>query len=151
VDNPTPQSAAPDVDSSPPTNKPVLMQVAAIPASAPITTVLHVYRPHHLTAATQKPYIYIDGKKIIPIANSQDIRMLLAPGKHNISVSNKWLEDQVPVNDFDMEAGKEYWIRVDISAGAWAPHTKLYVVPTDQAQSESKRTEEIKIGDVSMN
>jgi len=47
-----------------------------------------------------------------------------------------------------MAAGKEYWIRGDILAGAWEAHSKLYIVPTDQAQSESKRMEEINIGDV---
>lgn len=120
-------------------------------AAASNTTVLHVYRPHRLTAAAQKPYIFIDGKKITPIANSQEIRMLLAPGKHTISVSKKYVENELPINDLDMARGNEYWIRVDISAGAWAARSKLYVVPTDQAQLESKRMEEIKIGDVSMN
>lgn len=115
------------------------------------TAILHVYRPHHLYAATQKPYVYIDGKKITPIANSQVIRMLLTPGKHNISASKKYVENEIPVNDLDMAAGGEYWIRVDISAGAWEAHSKLYVVPSEQAQSESKRMEELRIGDVSMN
>ncbi|GAC1683630.1 MAG: hypothetical protein PVS2B2_22760 [Candidatus Acidiferrum sp.] len=112
---------------------------------------MHVYRPHHLTAAAQKPYIYIDGKKITPIANSQEIRMLLTPGMHTISVSKKYLENELPINDLPMAAGNEYWIRVNISAGAWAAHSKLYIVPTDQARLECKRMEEIRIGDVSVN
>jgi hypothetical protein len=145
MNNPTPEHDVPAVDSSAPTDH------AVPPAAASGTTVLHVYRPHHLTAAAQKPYIYIDGKKITPIANSQEIRMLLTPGKHTISVSKKYLENELPINDLDMAAGNEYWIRVDISAGAWAAHSKLYIVPTDQAQLESKRMEEIRIGDVSMN
>ncbi|MBS1841171.1 MAG: DUF2846 domain-containing protein [Acidobacteria bacterium] len=120
-------------------------------ANASNTTILHVYRPHRLTAAAQKPYIFVDGKKITPIANSQEIRMLLAPGKHTISVSKKYVDNELPINDLDMAAGSEYWIRVDISAGAWAAHSKLFVVPGDQAQLESKRMEEIKIGDISMN
>jgi hypothetical protein len=77
--------------------------------------------------------------------------MLLSPGKHTISVSKKYLENELPINDLDMAPGNEYWIRVDISAGAWAAHSKLYIVPTDQAQLECKRMEEIRIGEVSMN
>jgi hypothetical protein len=77
--------------------------------------------------------------------------MLLAPGKHNISVSKKYVDNELPINDLDMAAGNEYWIRVDISAGAFAARSKLYVVPTDKAQLESKRMEEIRIGDLSMN
>lgn len=120
-------------------------------ADASNATILHVYRPHRLTAAAQKPYIFVDGNKITPIANSQEIRMLLAPGKHSISVSKKYVDSELPINDLDMAPGSEYWIRVDISAGAWAARSKLYVVPSDQAQLESRRMEEIKIGDISMN
>lgn len=120
-------------------------------AAASNTTILHVYRPHRLTAAAQKPYVFVDGRQITPIANSQEIRMLLAPGKHTISVSKKYVDNELPINDLDMAPGNEYWIRVEISAGAWAARSKLYVVPGDQAQLESKRMEEIKIGDISMN
>jgi Protein of unknown function (DUF2846) len=145
MNNSTPGHEVPGSRSgAPPDNPPP-------PPAASNTTVLHVYRPHHLTAAAQKPYIYIDGKKITPIANSQSIRMLLSPGKHNISVSKKYVDNEIPINNLDMAAGNEYWIRVDISAGAFGAHSKLYLVPTDQAQSESKRMEEIGIGDVSMN
>jgi len=95
------------------------------------------------------PY-YIDAKRNTPIANSQAIRMLLSPGKHNISVSKKYVDNEIPINDRDIAAGNEYWIRVDISAGAFGAHSRLYLVPCDQAQSESKRMEEIRIGDVPM-
>lgn len=124
---------------------------AAPSTTASNTATLHVYRPHHLTAAMQKPDIYVDGKKITPIANGQEIRMLLTPGKHNITASKKYVDNEIPVNDLEMKAGSEYWVRVELAAGAWSVHSKLYVVPTEQAQSESKRMEEISIGDVSMN
>ena len=137
-----------DAHSSAPMNNPV--PVSAQPGSAP-TVILHLYRPHHLTAAMQKPDVYIDGNKITKIANSQAIQMVLAPGKHTISVSKRGIESEVPISNFDMGAGKEYWVRVDISAGAWAAHSKLFLVPSDQALSESNRMEEIKLGDVTSN
>jgi len=145
MNTPAPELAVPAVHSSAPRDNPVSS------AAAGNTAVLHVYRPHHLIAAAQKPYIYIDGQKITPIANSQEIRMLLTPGKHAVSVSKKYVVNELPINDLNMGAGNEYWIRVDISAGAWAAHSKLYVVPADQAQLDCKRMDEIRIGAVSMN
>jgi hypothetical protein len=138
-----------DAHSSAPMNNPV--SVSAEPGSAPKTVILHLYRPHHLTAAMQKPDVYIDGNKITKIANSQAIQMVVAPGKHTISVSKRGIESEVPISNFDMGAGKEYWVRVEISAGAWAAHSKLFLVPSDQALSESNRMEEIKLGDVTSN
>jgi hypothetical protein len=135
--------------SSAPLNNTV--SVAAAPASVPKTVILHLYRPHLLIAAMQKPDVYIDGNKITKIANSQAIQMVLAPGKHSISVSKRGIESEVPISDFDMGAGKEYWVRVEISAGAWAAHSKLFLVPSDQALLESNRMEEIKLGNVTSN
>jgi hypothetical protein len=145
----TPARTGIDAHSSAPMNNPV--PVSAQPGSAPKTVILHLYRLHHLTAAMQKPDVYIDGNKIANIANSQAIQMVLAPGKHTISVSKRGIESEVPISNFDMGAGKEYWVRVEISAGAWAAHSKLFLVPSDQALSESNRMEEIKLGDVTSN
>ena len=138
-----------DAHCSAPMNNPA--PVSAEPGSAPKTVILHLYRPHHLTAAIQKPDVYIDGNKITKIANSQAIQMVLAPGKHTISVTKRGIESEVPINNLDMRAGNEYWVRVEISAGAWMVHSKLFLVPSDQALSESNRMEEIKLGDVTSN
>jgi len=142
-----PESAAKGEDSS----APALAEKSAALVAVSNTTVLHVYRPHHLTAAVQKPYIYVDGKQITTIGNSQEVRMLLAPGEHSITVSKKYVDNLVPINDLPMAAGGEYWVRVELSAGAWGAHTKLYVVPTAQARDESKEMKEVQIDDVSVN
>lgn len=144
---PAPEPSAKTENSS----APAPAEKSAAPSATSSTTVLHVYRPHHLTGASQKPYIYIDGKQITTIANSQDVRMLLAPGKHTISVFKKYIDSQVPINDLPMAAGGEYWVRLEISAGAWGGHAKLYVVPSEQARDESKEMKEVRIDDVSMN
>jgi len=144
---PAPESAAKTENNS----APAPAEKSAAPVAASNTTVLHVYRPHHLTGASQKPYIYVDGKQITTIANSQDVRMLLAPGKHTISVFKKYIDSQVPINDLPMAAGGEYWVRLEISAGAWGGHAKLYLVPSEQARDESKEMKEVRIDEVSMN
>lgn len=142
-----PESAAKGKDSS----APALAEKAAVAVGVSNTTVLHVYRPHHFTAAGQKPYIYVDGKQITTIANSQEVRLLLTPGEHSITVSKKYVDNLVPINDLPMAAGGEYWVRVEISAGAWGAHTKLYVVAAAQARDEAKEMKEMQIDNVSMN
>jgi hypothetical protein len=150
--------------NAPPANTPAVQPVAlSVNAPAPAKeqpsvqqtpnqpanfAVLHVYRPHRLIAAVQKPDIFVDGKKIASIANSQSVRIVVPPGKHNISVSKSHLENEAPINDLEMVAGNEYWIRVDISNGAWTAHLKLSIIPTDQAQTESARISELRAGDI---
>lgn len=73
--------------------------------------------------------------------------MLLTAGKHGIAVATRYPENDLGINELDMAAGSEKWIRIDISRGAWAAHWKLHVVPTDQAQLESQQMEKINIGD----
>jgi len=113
---------------------------------APVATVeaatgpaiLHVYRPHHMTGAMEKFDVSVDGKKLAQLENSQMVRLVVMPGRHNISVEGKHMDDKIPVDDFDMAAGVEYWIKVDVDSGAFSAHTELSVVPAAQAEGEAK-------------
>ena len=95
-----------------------------------------------------KTNIDIDGKKATQIANGEAIRMLIAPGKHNITASARKARADLPIYDLAMEAGKEYWVRVDFSVGFFT-YVKLYLEPADKAQSESGKLEEITLSDLS--
>ena len=149
LDSPAPKPAVPDVGSSASTDNPSTPEpagpavpssapVAAASASAPGAAILHVYRLHHLTGALLKPYINIDGKPVAQVANAQSVRMELPPGKHNISITEKRAKTDLPIYDLDMVAGQEYWVRADFSSGL-VVHLRLYLVPTDQAKSESEQ------------
>lgn len=100
--------------------------------------ILHVYRPHHMTGAMEKFDVSVDGKKLAKLENSQMVRLVVMPGKHNISVEGKHMDDKIPVDDLDMAAGVEYWIKVDVDSGAFSAHTELSVVPAAQAEGEVK-------------
>ncbi|MBZ5694455.1 MAG: hypothetical protein LAN36_03740 [Acidobacteriia bacterium] len=115
------------------------------------TAILHVYRLKHFYGSATSYGVYIDGKKIIPIRNAQTIRMLLAAGKHSISVSEKGAKTRKPINDFDMVAGKEYWVRVDLGVGFPMGYFIVSLVPDDQAGAESRQLEQIKMVDLSKN
>jgi hypothetical protein len=125
---------------------PVGTAVATVPNAA----ILHLYRPHQFSGLGLKINIDIDGKKTTQIANGQAIRILLAPGKHNITASARKAKADLPIYDLAMEAGKEYWVRVDLSAKFFT-YVRLYLEPAETAQSESGKLEEIKLGDLSLN
>lgn len=114
------------------------------------TAILHLYRFHQFGGLGLKTNIDIDGKKAAQIENGQAIRMLIAPGKHNITASARKAKADLPIYDLTMEAGKEYWVRVDFSVGLLT-HVKLYLEPAEKAQSESGKLEEITLGDLSIN
>ena len=114
------------------------------------TAILHLYRFHQFGGLGLKTNIEIDGKKATQIENGQAIRMLIAPGKHNITASARKVKADFPIYDLVMEAGKEYWVRVDFSVGLLT-HVKLYSEPAEKAQSESGKLEEITLGDLSIN
>jgi hypothetical protein len=129
-------------------SNPVLVRTAVRTASN--TAILHLYRFHQFGGLGLKTNIDIDGKKATQIENGQAIRMLIAPGKHNITASARKAKADLPIYDLVMEAGKEYWVRVDFSVGLLT-HVKLYLEPAEKAQSESGKLEEVRVGDLSIN
>ena len=114
------------------------------------TAVLHLYRFHQLGGLGLKTNIDVDGKQTTQIANGQAIRMLLSPGKHNITASARKAKADLPIYDLVMEAGKEYWVRVDFSVKFFT-YVRLYLEPAEKAQSESEKLEEVSLGDLSRN
>jgi hypothetical protein len=119
-------------------------------ATVPNTAILHLYRVHQLAGLGLKTNIDIDGKNATQIGNGQAIRMLLAPGKHNITASARKAKADLPIYDLNMEAGKEYWVRVDFSA-KFFNYVRLYLEPAEKAEVESGKLEEVKLGDLPMN
>ena len=97
-----------------------------------------------------KTNIAIDGKQITQIANGQAIRLLIAPGKHNITASARKAKADLPIYDLAMEAGKEYWVRVDFSVKFFT-YVRLYLEPAEKAHLESGKLEELTLGNLSVN
>ena len=91
--------------------------------------------------------IEIDGRQVAKIANAQSVRMDLPPGKHNINATYRAVKSDRPLYDMEMEAGKEYWIRVDL-AGGFVEHMRLALVPEAEAREESGKLKEAANGDL---
>jgi hypothetical protein len=135
---PVPQPAAQVSQSSVFASNPAVVRTAIGVASN--TAILHLYRFHQFGGLGLKTNIDIDGKRATQIENGQAIRMLIAPGKHNITASARKAKADLPIYDLVMEAGKEYWVRVDFSVGLLT-HVKLYLESAEKAQSESGKLE----------
>lgn len=114
------------------------------------TAILHLYRVHQFAGLGLKTNIEIDGKQVTQIANGQAIRLLIAPGKHNITASARKAKADLPIYDLNMEAGKEYWVRVDFST-KFFNYVRLYLEPAEKAQTQSGKLEEVKLGNLSIN
>jgi hypothetical protein len=114
------------------------------------TAILHLYRVHQFAGLGLKTNIDIDGKQTTQIANGQAVRLLIAPGKHNITASARKAKADLPIYDLAMEAGKEYWVRVDFSA-KFFNYVRLYLEPAEKAQAESGKLEEVRLGDLPAN
>ena len=127
-----------------------LAPVGTAVAKVSNTAILHLYRIHQFAGLGLKTNIDIDGKQVAQIANGQAIRLLIVPGKHNITASARKAKADLPIYDLVMEAGKEYWVRVDFSAKLFN-YVRLYLEPAEKAQSESGKLEEITLGALSIN
>jgi hypothetical protein len=144
---PVPQPAAQGSQSSALASNPATVDTAATVSN---TAILHLYRFHQFSGMGLKTNIDIDGKQITQIANGQAIRLLIAPGKYNITASARKAKADLPIYDLVMEPGKEYWVRVDFSAKFFT-YVRLYLEPAEKAESESGKLEQIRLGDLSIN
>ena len=59
------------------------------------------------------------------------------------------LGKKIPATNLDMEAGKEYWLRIEVVNSFPTGYLVLTQVSAEQAQAESKKLEELKLGDLS--
>lgn len=122
-----------------------------VSSGAPGTAILHVYRLKHFAGSAVSYGVYVDDKKIVPVGNGESIRMLVGAGKHSVSIAIKGAKTRKPINDLDMAAGQEYWVRVDLGAGFPMDYFIVTLVPGDQAEAESGKLEEIKMGELERN
>jgi hypothetical protein len=115
-------------------------------SSASGTAVVHFYRLSHMAGEFSQYDIEIDGRNVGKIGNAQSVSEDLSPGKHNINVIFRRVKSDRPLYDMELEAGKEYWIRVDLTDG-FVIHMRLAVVPEAEAREESGKLKEITKGD----
>lgn len=114
--------------------KPAQNEPAASAPSSDAKATLYVYRPRRYAGSALKPSVYSDDTELARLENGRFFVAKLAPGSHTIR-SN----DKASGVALDMKAGTNYYVRIDIEAGAWKGHGKLTLVLPEQGQYEVKQ------------
>jgi hypothetical protein len=104
--------------------------------------ILHIYRLSRFAGSASGFGVYLDGAKVASLHNGQATEILVLPGKHSISVSAGGVKARKPIDDFELDAGKEYWMRAGVSLG---PPT-ISVVSNAVGATESSKLRETAAG-----
>jgi len=99
--------------------------------------VLHIYRPNKTVACAIDAELFIDEKPTAQIVVGTLQTLALSEGKHSFFAGEKLKSGEVQF--FDLQGGKEYWLRVEMIGGLWAPHGSIAMVPQKQAQDEAPK------------
>jgi hypothetical protein len=96
---------------------------------------VHIYRVKGEIATKTKPSISCDNFLVAKIVNGQVYTMQMSVGRHVVGTSDH------PLGFFvDVEAGKEYFVRIDYPVNASLPTGAAPVlVPNDQGRMETMK------------
>ena len=92
-----------------------------------------VYRNKQESGRTLHPSIYCDDIEVARLQGERYAVLALAPGPHMFRS-----DDKQSLIELDVEAGKEYYIRIDTEIGTLKNRGRLTLVDADQGASELK-------------
>ena len=95
---------------------------------------VHFYRYKQFVGSALSPSVYCDDGELARMDNGRFFTATLAPGKHVLR-SN----DAQSGIESELKGGQEYYIRVEIAAGAWKGHGRLILVQPEQGAYEIKK------------
>jgi hypothetical protein len=92
-----------------------------------------VYRFTQFAGGGFRPSIFVDEKDVARVDGGRYLILALAPGRHSF-MSN----DMTTRLNLDLQAGQDYYIRVDMVAGAVKFRGSVVLVPPEQGALEVK-------------
>jgi hypothetical protein len=96
------------------------------------TGTVHIYRYRLTVGQASHPIVSCDAFPVVKIQNGRVYTMKVSAGRHSFTT-----EGPQPGADVDVEAGKEYFVRVDYSANAtFAVHATPVLVAPEQGRNE---------------
>ena len=87
-----------------------------------------------LRAQRSKPSVYCDGIELARIENGRYFQIEIPSGEHTFYANDKQAGAVVKV-----EAGKDYYFRVDLQTGFWKGHYRLNVVAPEQGEYDLRK------------
>ena len=99
----------------------------------PTKATVYVYRYKQFVGSALAPSVYCDETELARMENGRYFTVKLDPGKHSFR-SN----DKQSGTELDMKAGQEYFVRVELVAGAMKGHGRLVLMSPEQGGYELK-------------
>ena len=103
------------------------------PDAKPSKATAYVYRYKQFVGSALAPSVYCDETELARMENGRYFTVKLEPGKHTFR-SN----DKQSGMELDMKAGQEYFLRVELVAGAMKGHGRLILMAPEQGGYELK-------------
>ena len=94
---------------------------------------VYVYRYKQFVGSALAPSVYCDETELARMENGRYFTVKLDPGKHTFR-SN----DKQSGLELEMKAGQEYFVRVEIVAGAMKGHGRIVLMSAEQGSYELK-------------
>jgi Protein of unknown function (DUF2846) len=94
---------------------------------------VYVYRYKQFAGSALAPSVYCDETELARMENGRYFTVKLDPGKHALRSNDK----QSGI-ELDAKAGQEYFVRVELVAGAMKGHGRLVLVTPEQGGYELK-------------
>ena len=114
-----------------PESAPATLSVAPdVPADKALVT---VYRKKRIVGLALHTSVYVDGVELAELENGAYIRLAIAPGPHALYADEE--KDTIKV---DLEAGREYFFRMELVPGLWKGNGILKPVDEKTGATEFK-------------
>lgn len=107
---------APPAESAPPAPAPVDASLAPAPAKA----FAYFYRKKTILGGALNTSVHVDGVEVADLDPGTYVKVPLDPGNHAFYSDEK--DDTLKL---EVEAGKEYYFRIELKAGMWKGHGVL--------------------------
>jgi len=112
----------------------LICAATSLPLAAQNTATVHFYRYKQYDGAALNPSVYCDGVEVTRIPNGRFFTTQVPAGVHTFTSNDKQAGAQLT-----LEAGKDYYFRVDLQAGFWKGHFRLDMVPIEQGKFDESR------------
>jgi|SRR5579871_1610242 len=124
--------AVPSFAQDTPTTKTTDAQQAT--SSGDSRATVYFYRYKQYVGSALSPSVYCDEGELARMDNGRFFAAKLTPGKHVLRSNDKQSGIEA-----ELKGGQEYYVRVEMVAGAWKGHGRLVLVQPEQGAYEIKK------------
>lgn len=138
---PQPEAAAPAAAAP----APAAPAAATVSADLGDSGVLTFYRKKRIVGLALNTSVYVDGVEVAELDPGTYVKVKVAPGSHKV-----WADEEDDAFTLSTEAGKTYFVRMELRPGMWKGHGLAVLVDeatgaAEFAEYKCRLAEEIKV------